>query len=391
MIWLDGLSSRYVTREGMPFVFELARSGLATTLEPLFAFAGIGVSTFTGTPISTHGIWCDFVLRESRRLPPLFKWWLRLCDLLPHDLMNQYARYLVGRIFRLNPGTPNLIPVELVDFFEVREGRRLTDEEPLPGVVTLFDQLRRHGAKLLVLGFYESLGERQLITRARRALGEDYRFILVRLASLDRLGHRYGPESGEVARRLGEIDQMVQALVEASPRGVHFVFYSDHGMSPVRGHVDLMGLLGRLAGRVPQDYVFFLNSTVANFWFSTGAARKRVAEELGRIEPGIILDGAKLEKLGLSRIGAEYGELLFALKEGYVFFPDFFRRRQPPKGMHGYAFPSYDKPPFILYTPGVSYGSPPSPARFIDVMPTILDLLRVPIPPSCQGRSLLPG
>jgi hypothetical protein len=163
-------------------------------------------------------------------------------------------------------------------------------------------------------------------------------------------------------------------------------------MAPVKEHVDLMSLLKRLPVRVPEDYILFLNSTVASFWFDSEKAGRIIAEELGKIELGMILNKPTMNELEMDGIGSEYGDLLFALKEGNVFFPDFYRRRKPPKGMHGYAFVTYDKPPFIIYSPGVSYDSSRSAvARFIDVMPTVLDLLNLPIPPTCEGGSLLKG
>jgi len=393
MIWLDGFSSRYLNSQTTPFVLELAQSGLSTTLEPLFAFAGIGASAFTGTKVNTHKIWCDYVLKESKGSPAIFKRLLRLCDLIPNDIMNQYARYIVYRTFRFSSGTPNLTPVELIDFFGVKEQKRLTDEEPVEGIATLFDQLRTHRAKLLTLGFYESIFEAQTVRRAREAMNEDYRFILLRLASPDRLGHKYGPESEEVRKRVREIDEIVKELIKTgteSDSSMHFVIFSDHGMVPVKGHVDLISLLRGLPVRIPEEYIVFLNSTVANFWFGTNKVREMVTKELGNIEQGMVLDKPKLKELGIDGIGAEYGDLLFALKEGYVFFPDFYRRRKLPKGMHGYAFVTYDKPPFIIYSPGTSYESKQGvSARFIDVMPTILDLLDIPISSTCEGRSLL--
>ena len=60
---------------------------------------------------------------------------------------------MVYRIFHLNPGTPKLLPVELVDFFKTKEHKRLTDEEPIAGIPTLFDQLRRFGATYFLSGF----------------------------------------------------------------------------------------------------------------------------------------------------------------------------------------------------------------------------------------------
>lgn len=395
MIWLDGFSSRYLYPQATPFIFELSQSGFSTNLEPLFAFAGVGASAFTGTKVNTHKIWCDHVLKESEGSPTIFKWLLRLCDLIPHDIVNQYARHIVYRVFRRNPGTPNLIPVKLAGFFGTREQKRLTDAEPIEGITTLFDQLRRHGATYFLSGFYESIFEEQIVKRVLGALAKDYRFILLRLGSPDRLGHQYGPESDDVRRRLREIDTIVREVItkgtQANP-SLHFVVFSDHGMVPVKGHVDLLSLLERLPVKMPRDYIAFLNSTVASFWFRTEGAKGIITGELRRVKQGMILGETELKELEIDRIGHEYGELLFALKEGNVFFPDFYRRRKPPKGMHGYVFPTYDKPPFIIYSPGISYDvSQKANARFIDVMPTILDLLNLPIPSTCEGKSLLKG
>ncbi len=393
MIWLDAFSSRYVVPMKTPFICEMAGSGLHTNLEPLFAFAGIGASAFTGTSVNTHKIWCDYVFRESGNSPAYLKWLLRLCDIVPHDIMNQYARYVVCRILGYNPGTPNLIPLELMDSFNIKERKRLTDEQPIEGVLTLFEQLSNQGIRYFVSGFYESVFEKQITKSVLQALTGDDRFILFRLGSLDRLGHKYGPESEEVTRRLGEIDAIVKEVVTAGTRmnpSTHFIIFSDHGMTPVSEHVDLMAALESLPVKIRQDYIVFLNSTVANLWFRNQKAKDFVTEALGNNEQGIILDEPKLKELGIDKIGSEYGDLLFALKEKRVFFPDFYRRRTPPRGMHGYAFASYDKPPFIIYSPDISYNKGQQmKAEFIDVTPTVLDLLNLPIPSTCEGKSLL--
>ncbi len=393
MIWLDAFSSRYVSPEKTPFIFELSQSGFYTTLEPLFAFAGIGVSAFTGTKINTHKVWADYVLSKSARVSPVLKRLLRLCDYLPDDIINQYARYAACRMLGRNPGTPNLIPVEFVDFFKVKERKKLTAEDPIKGMTTLFDQLRRHQLKYLVLGFYESVFEEQIVGKVKDAMSEDYRLIMFRLASPDRLGHKHGPDSKELGKKLREIDETVAEIIKRGTNSAppwSFIFFSDHGMNPVKGHVDLRGILNKLPLKVARDYIVFLNSTVASFWLNNDKAKEIIIEELEKIKPGIILDNQKLKELGIDKIGPEYGELLFALREGYVFFPDFYRRRTPPKGMHGYAFSTYDKPPFIICSPDTSYSlNQQSGAEFINVMPTILDLLNLPVPSSCEGKSLL--
>jgi predicted AlkP superfamily pyrophosphatase or phosphodiesterase len=392
-IWLDGFSSRYLTPEMTPFLCEISQSGFFTTLEPMFAFAGIGATIFTGTGINRHKIWCDWVLDRDKPASHSFKMLLRLCNLLPNDILNQYARYAIYRIFRRNPGTPNLIPVEITDYFTTKEQRRLTDIEPIPGVITLFDWLRKHGVSYSLSNFYESLLERGVVRRILKALSRDNRLVLLRLASLDRLGHKYGPESSKITNRLGEIDDYIRAFVEkgiAADPSMHLVILSEHGMTPVNEYVDLTGILKKLPIKLGEDYMLFLNSTVACLWPSTSSTRTILIEELGKLKYGIVLDKTRLQELQMDEIGPEFGEILFALNEGVAFFPDFYRRRTPPRGMHGYAYSNYDRPVLIIHSPDNSYKTTNiAGARMVDVMPTILDLLSLPTPATSEGKSLL--
>lgn len=393
MIWLDAFSSRYLDPQTVPFIHQLSLSGLCTTLKPLFAFSGVGLSALTGTRVNTHKVWCDCVLRQSERPPPVFRWLLRLCDCIPDDILNQYSRSIVHRLFRYNPGIPNLVPVELVDYFQVKEQKRLTEENAVEGITTLFDQLRQHHVKYLTTGLYESVFEGAIVPKALRAIEQDYRFILLKLGSLDRVGHKHGPDSAKMRRTLRRVDDIVRRMVrkaEQQDRPTGFVLFSDHGMTPITRQVNLPTRLARLPLEIRRDYILFLNSTVAGFWFKNAQAREFITKELGSIEQGVVLDKPALQALGIDEIGSEYGELLFALKEGTVFFPDFYRRRRPPRGMHGAAYSSYDRPPFIVYAPAASRTMEKGLAgELIDLVPTVLDLLGVPAPASCEGKSLL--
>ena len=62
-------------------------------------------------------------------------------------------------------------------------------------------------------------------------------------------------------------------------------------------------------------------------------------------------------------------------------------------GEHGHGFFIYEavaRIPLIVAGPGVPVRVVTSPVRIVDVMPTVLDLLRVPAPAGVQGASLLP-
>ena len=54
------------------------------------------------------------------------------------------------------------------------------------------------------------------------------------------------------------------------------VVSSDHGMTPVTNHTDLVGEVAKLGLRMPQDYLAVYDSTMARFWFFNETARARV-------------------------------------------------------------------------------------------------------------------
>jgi arylsulfatase A-like enzyme/thioredoxin-like negative regulator of GroEL len=57
---------------------------------------------------------------------------------------------------------------------------------------------------------------------------------------------------------------------------------------------------------------------------------------------------------------------------------------------HGlFAYEATLKVPLVLWGPGVSPGRDPRPARHVDIVPTVLAALRLPVPPGLPGRSLL--
>lgn len=393
MIYPDAFSSRYLAPDRMPFLARLADSSLTTLFEPMFAFTGIGVSTFTGAAMATHHVWADYVLGPPDRFPALLKRLLRLSDFVPDDILNQYARYALCRLFRVNPGTPNLIPLPLVERFSLKELSRLTSGTAATKFPTLFEWLKRHGVRYHVSGLYESLFEGYILRNGIRALSRDDSFVLLKFGSLDRLGHKYGPESIEMTRGLQTLDDRLNRLYEKAWQSgdrVSFIVFSDHGMSPVTEYIDLARELRGLPLRMPEDYLYFLNSTVAGFWFANGRAASLVTDRLSQLPYGMILGAKERAGLGLANIGPEYGDILFALKEGCVFFPDYYRRRRPPRGMHGFAYSNYDTAPFIVRAPDiVGITGPGTRARYIDVMPTILNLLGLPVPPTCEGRSLV--
>ncbi len=389
ILWIDAFPSRYL--EKTRFLKKLTQKGCYNEIEPIFGYSGVAASFYSGTMPNTHRIWCDYVLKnKSEQIPALLKYLISLSDRIPDDTLNKYSRYALYKIFNRNSGIPNIIPVKFLDLFGLKQKVKFTDPNSLGNTITLFDQLRKYHAKYYVSGLSGSLYDPNA-KDILKVMNEDYNLFFIRFGALDKLGHKHGPESKEINDRILQIDRIIEEVIESEKKeNIHFVIFSDHGMSPVLNSINLLDILNQLPVKMIDDYFLFLGSTIANFWFKNQKAKEVITETLRKISFGEILDTPKLKDLGIDNIGYEHGEMIFALNQGYVFFPDFYRKRNPPKGMHGYACQINDNPILILHSSKMSLDFiKKDKVQFIDFMPTVLELMGLPSPETCEGKSLI--
>ena len=164
------------------------------------------------------------------------------------------------------------------------------------------------------------------------------RVLFLYTPALDGLMHATGPESGVVRDALAKYARRIEGLCERARQryeDVRIFVFGDHGMAPVRGVHDLRSDL-ESAGFGPGGRVlFFLDSTMARFWFRSATDRRRIEEVLARHTWGRILGDQELESLGSFFPDGRYGELIYLLEEGEILVPSFMSGR-PVRGMHGY-------------------------------------------------------
>ncbi len=155
---------------------------------------------------------------------------------------------------------------------------------------------------------------------------------------LDSLMHVVGPEHAQSHDRLSFYsDRIGRALTKAREQyeEVDLFVFGDHGMAEVRGVHDLWSLLKEAEFKVPSDLLYFLDSTMARFWFQHPDAEAWVRKLLQTQEYGRIVDREELQSLGAFFPDADYGELIFLLDEGHILAPSFMGK-EPVRGMHGY-------------------------------------------------------
>jgi hypothetical protein len=151
-------------------------------------------------------------------------------------------------------------------------------------------------------------------------------------------------------------------------------------MTPVTHHFDLIGFLTKRGFKFGNHYIAFVGATYTSFWFKNEQYKEKIVNELSSLKVGQLLNVRDKIKLGINGIKMSvYGEEIFAAKEHYVFFPEFYHIRKPPKGMHGYAYSSYDMPIFVSAGGTLNGNMTKRITRFIDLPLTILSLLSLPI------------
>jgi predicted AlkP superfamily pyrophosphatase or phosphodiesterase len=135
---------------------------------------------------------------------------------------------------------------------------------------------------------------------------------------------------------------------------------SDHGMTPIEHHYDLLERISSLGLKMPDDYLVVYDSTMARFWFFHDDAKWRVRACLEGLDCGRIVPDDELRQLGVFFEDQRFGELVFLLHPAWIVSrSDFNGEGWMPKGMHGYhpddpysdaIFLSSSQPPVTVHT-----------------------------------------
>ena len=290
---------------------------------------------------------------------------------------------------------PAQIPFRFLRYFAYSERYLTWQANALPHT-SLFDLLRQHNLAWLWLGYPRHDQHTQnLLTTFQQQIRPQHRFVYLHFAELDWNGHRYGPESAQYRKTLRELDTAVEAIYRHLTQmfdEVNGVIFGDHGMVSVRHLVDVEAALRKTNLRVPHDYVYFLDSTQARFWFKHERARRIIKEVLSSLEGGRILREDDYERLHIRFDHQRFGQLFFVTEDKAMVFPNFFQRLKPARGMHGYLPEVRDNWANYIIVNGSSQifrGEVPHPVDMIDIFPTFLDLLQLPMPPGTHAQSIL--
>jgi len=298
-----------------------------------------------------------------------------------YDPIKVIIRKTTGLITKRKYPDPAHIPLDLVPYFE-----NIGAEIPthLRSLISICRSSSRRCLDLMLnYGFIGTERCTKIFNTVYETIkkGDAYDLYMIHVGELDILGHRFGPRPELFKKYLGEIDACIEQLYELAHRHSHMcniVIVSDHGMYDVLGTVDIAGKLKQLKLRLHKDYIYFLDSTMARFWFLNDRSRSPIEEMLKTIPHGHIVSDDEKKEYHVNFKDNLYGDVIFWLSKGYIIFPNFFQTNNfnRPKGMHGYM--DDEDGVLITYSDEKLYDKNiNAPVPLTNVFTLVLDMMRL--------------
>lgn len=326
IVCIDGLGKDLISKENTPFLWRFGKDNYFAELETFFAFTGLEYSFFSGKTPRELGVWLEFVKSEDS----IFNSWI--LQLTPRKLRDYFAGLLQlvkGRSWI--SGLHN-IPNNKLRYFDaaVKEGLwKLDFFKNKKFVFYKWPFFVVDGKEGLVFSYEKD--EKRLKRLLKRKKKNIY---YTQLMEIDKVIHKFGKKSEEARKVLRKIDKILEICVrdflKNHKKGKVFL-WSDHGFVDIKNYIDLRGILFEL-----KDCLYFIAGTTAHFWFKD----ERVGEEIVKKMKGIrgikILNKRAAERFEIP-FDRKYGDLIFYLKKGNYFFPNFYQGEGKKfKAMHGY-------------------------------------------------------
>ncbi len=339
-IIVDGLGYAQIQRAEMPFLKQLGLGMSVRPLRTLLAYSsGIYPSMWSGCYPEEHGVWSEFFFDPSAG--PGMTDGLRFLP-ISMDLQRGTKYLLVQALARIgmHPKDYFGLPPSVERFFRrvASDYRSLPPVRP-PGIPMIDTVMNRagHTWEFVYTGdFVRNPPSREHI--AGWSMNDS---LFYSLSDADEAGHQFGPDTQAYRQFLSRLDNRLQSLVtslQTQNTGIEIYLFSDHGMNRVHQRVNLLAHLQNSHLTLGRDYVVFLNSTLASFWFLRPRAEGTIREMLARVPGGRALGPDDLARYHLRFADNRYGDLLFLADPGMEIVPNFMSlTRRVGGGMHGYA------------------------------------------------------
>lgn len=337
-ILIDALGWRYV--ESANFLADALP--YRARVETVLGFSSGAIPTIlTGRPPAQNGHW-NLLYFDPTQSP--FHW-LRPLRFLPDSVLDsRVSKKVIKEIGRRFLGLGSqfecCVSPRLLPWFNWAEKRSIYESGGITGAPSFFDILAKNQVPYRAYT-YQQYRDAEILNRAREEIksrAADIFFLY--LSEFDAFLHMHCLEPDRVSERLRwyetELRRLFDVAREAGSEAV-FSIFSDHGMTPIREHFDLVSQVESLGFVMPQDYLSVYDSTMARYWFFNPESRRQIVGFLNAVPCGRVLSDDELRELGVFFADRRYGEVIFLMDPGVLLTrSNFHGKGWMPKGMHGY-------------------------------------------------------
>ncbi len=373
-----------------PFLYEFSKD-YTSKLEPVVGYQQYLASYFSGMYPDKINVWTWFAYSPETSI---FNWTSRFSnvDALDITILKYWIEFVSYLKSKTSDMSKSIMPLKIMKYFDLGLKTQIIHKNSLI-FPTIFDKMRENNMKFKYIkgsiviedkeDFSNNLvhvilrSDERTINLAKKR--DSYSLLFLYLTQLDGITHINGPHSKHVREHVQKIDTLLEDFLKKEKEPI--IIHSDHGMTEVTTTVDINKRIEALGYENGKDYLMFLDSALARFWFFNEKAKYEIIESLKELNKGKIISNKEEQNFGISFKDNRFGELFFILNHGNVILPNYFQSSKP-KAMHGYIPDKNEYGVFLTNLDGLDKRN----VKFIDIYPTILDYYKIKY--VCQGKSL---
>jgi hypothetical protein len=384
-IFLDGL--RPDSLQHMSFLASLPYQGRMKTL--LGYSVACHASMYTGLYPDRHLLW--FIWQHSPKTSP--HRWLRFFP-FPVLLNHLPAKYFLTKTARLfyRPtalfGIPYIVhlPVKYWKYIDVAEKKFWNETNYLDTAITLFDHLRNNQLDYEIVGMARGVsGTAEIVNRHQFNELKPWTYLF--FGDVDGISHRYTQGSSQVISELQHFDRIIERVVSELRKknpALQILAFSDHGHIPVSRKIDPYEHFKQYGDDL-NHYLHIIDANFLRLWVEKPSQEMRMQEVLSHLEGGWILSKDELNKYHTTMPDNRFGDIVFYLDIPAVFSRTIWGWSRSIKSMHGYLPDHNGMDGFIASTRSFDTTRP---CQLVDILPTHLSALGLPIPENLDGKGI---
>jgi hypothetical protein len=320
LCFIDGFDFNRINPENTPFMsrsiskYPYARITSPPTTDHM-------PTILTGKHLHEHKIFHVILKTDSSRTN-VFK---RLYELLPDSVTTtlQCFLYLISNSYEL----PRIPPKRRKQFRIVRtksfrQKNNFNAMLKINNIETIFNYIGKE--KCSYFHTTTSNLEKKFLSKVGRG---DHVLEFLEIYSLD-LVHQWNMNKPAIVDNFyRDTDLFLNNLNEkCNKNGVTLILLSDHGQDEIIGTIDILNSL-KNSGLQEDDYSYFIQASMARFWFHNNFARNSALKVFEDINTISSFTWQELDKFNIAFPDSRYGEVFCMTKPGYIFFPDDFVQR----------------------------------------------------------------